>query len=291
MRESRRDVVLAAVQAIGLHVALVAGAFFLLRNAEHVPQSAAGEPIEASLTISAADIARAQELLAAMKAPVEPKVDPPPLAQNEPQKMLDRPDTETQDAIDDQATEKTDQPLPEQEAKREQGQIDLSETEREERERKAKLLRQLAELQREQERASRLTRMEEERLKQVADRETQPAGRTSPMPAPPSTAPAGERGNRDDLLARYQAAMHQAANANWNRRGAAELVRCNVVFKQIPPGEVLEVRFEDCPFDAEGREFVERALKRAPMPYAGFETVFQRTVRLEFCHPEDACRR
>jgi len=41
----------------------------------------------------------------------------------------------------------------------------------------------------------------------------------------------------------------------------------------------------------DGREFVERALKKAPMPYSGFETVFMRQVELGFCYPREDCER
>jgi colicin import membrane protein len=71
---------------------------------------------------------------------------------------------------------------------------------------------------------------------------------------------------------------------------APELVRCNVRFQQIPGGDVINVEFIDCPYDAQGRESVERALLKTPMPYSGFEPVFTSKVTLTFCHPEEACQ-
>jgi colicin import membrane protein len=296
MRERPQDIALATFLSVALHAALIVISYLLLQNAKTITDAAAGQPIEASLQVSAADVARANKLLATMKAPVEEKIEevapPPEPAQNKPQAMLDKPDTENQDAIDPLAIEKIEEPKPEQEEKREQGQIDLSEEEQRETERKARLRQQFEELKRERERAERLTRMEEERLKQIADRQSPSTETKAPtMPAPPRSGPAGGGGSSDDLLSRYRAAMFQTANANWNRRGAPELVRCKVSFSQIVGGEVTDVRFLDCPFDEEGREFVERALRRTPMPYAGFESVFMRSVTLEFCHPEDACIR
>jgi colicin import membrane protein len=62
-----------------------------------------------------------------------------------------------------------------------------------------------------------------------------------------------------------------------------------VRFVQIPGGEVINVEFIDCPYDAQGRESVERALRMTPMPYSGFEAVFERKVPIDFCYPDEAC--
>ena len=80
--------------------------------------------------------------------------------------------------------------------------------------------------------------------------------------------------------------MLQTADQNWNHIGAPELTHCRVRFTQIPGGEVINVEFTSCPYDAQGREFVDRALRKTPMPYSGFEDVFLRKVELTFCYPE-----
>ena len=94
-----------------------------------------------------------------------------------------------------------------------------------------------------------------------------------------------------DLAAKYALAMHQTANGNWNRSQAPEGTPCKVRFTQIPGGEVIDVSFLACGFDAQARESVERALRRSPMPYSGFEPVFARQIDLTFCYPEEACPR
>ena len=86
-------------------------------------------------------------------------------------------------------------------------------------------------------------------------------------------------------------ALHQTANASWNRSLAPEATPCKVRFTQIPPGEVIRVEFLDCPFDAAARESVERALLRGHMPYDGFQDVFTSPITLTFCYPEEACPR
>ena len=49
-------------------------------------------------------------------------------------------------------------------------------------------------------------------------------------------------------------------------------------------GEVVDVSVSSsCPYDAAGRQSVERAIyKASPLPYAGFETVFNRNLVLNF---------
>lgn len=70
--------------------------------------------------------------------------------------------------------------------------------------------------------------------------------------------------------------MLMVADQGWNHVGAPALTTCKVRFTQIPGGEVINVEFLECPYGAEGRESVERALKKSPMPYSGFEQVFMR---------------
>ena len=79
------------------------------------------------------------------------------------------------------------------------------------------------------------------------------------------------------------------AEQNWNHIGAPELTRCKVRFAQIPGGMITKVEFIDCPYDEQGREFVDRALRKDPMPYQGFEKVFMPRVELTFCYPKEEC--
>ncbi|MDZ4047703.1 MAG: protein TolA, partial [Pseudoxanthomonas sp.] len=182
----------------------------------------------------------------------------------------------------------------EQEAKRIQEQIDLTERQRtqEEAERRQRLreqqLAQLAEIRKQRADAERRTRMEEQRLQQLADRDAAPAEKPSPAPAQQA---GGNNGVDTDLAARYALALLQTAEMNWNTSLAPELTPCRVRFTQIPGGEVMDVDFLACPFDGPARESVERALRRSPMPYDGFEPVFQRQINLTFCYPKEACPR
>ncbi|MEG2806097.1 TonB C-terminal domain-containing protein [Stenotrophomonas sp.] len=63
--------------------------------------------------------------------------------------------------------------------------------------------------------------------------------------------------------------------------------RCRVAIVQLPGGAVASVKADtDCEFDAAGRAALERAVLRAqPLPYKGFEPVFDRALRIEFSVP------
>jgi len=290
----------AFVLALALHAAIVLllwlGVDWLLPNRDAV---AAGEPVKATLKVSDQDLKRARAAMAkAQKAeeaapPKQPVAvrqpqDSPTPVQPKAQKALDRPDTENQQAISRLAQEPPPEPAPrEQEQRTRQEQVDLTEDieRQQEVERRQRLLA-LQEIQRQRQAAERRTRIEEQRLQQLAD-----LASTDRPPREEAAPPPGQRGPDEGLLARYKAAMLQTADQNWNHSNAPELTTCKVRFTQIPGGEVINVEFIRCPYDAEGREFVERALKKAPMPYSGFETVFMRQVELGFCYPREECER
>ena len=308
--ESFSDQARAFSLALAFHLLLLAllwasGHFALPRE----DSSAAGEPIQATLQVSDADIQRAA---AAVKAapvpkPVEPEAVPAaeqPQPEPEPQPQVsevpvqmtpqapqERPDTVDQERISKLAVEQARQlALDEQEERRRQEQVDLTEDLKrsELAERRQRLREQLLAIQRERESATRNTRLQEQRLRQLADLQS---ARPSPVPRAESSPPAGNRGVDPGLLGAYKVAMMQTADGNWLRTGAPERTHCQVRFTQIVGGEVINVEFMSCPYDAEGREFVERALKKTPMPYSGFETVFLRQWSMDFCHPREECER
>jgi colicin import membrane protein len=293
--------------SVAAHVALILlvwfGVDWLLPRSD---AQAAGEPVQASLRVSATELKRAraamakaeqvEEAAATKPQPVpEPKPqDSPTPPQPKPQEQLARPDTVEQEAISRTAIEPPPKPAPEeQEARHRQEQAELTEDikRQQEAEHRQRLLA-YQEATRKSEAAHRRTLMEEQRLQQLADLQSDPDPEPAPRAAPVrEAAPAGNHGVDAGLLSAYKAAMLQTADQNWNHFKAPELTTCKVRFTQIPGGEVINVEFMRCPYDAEGREFVERALKKAPMPYSGFESVFMRQVELSFCYPREDCER
>jgi len=303
--ESRDDNVHAALLAVLLHAGVLAliilSSLFSWADRE---ATAAGEPIQASLQFSAADLRHAQQAIKASSAPAEkpkavPKVQPLPSPnpqtsetpiQPTPQAPQEHPELVDQQAIDRNAMLKAEQDAKEQEEKHRQEQVDLTEDikRRQEVERKQRLLAQYEAIKAESAAAAKQTHMEEQRLKQLADLS---AAASKPAAQAASTPPPGNRGNSDaNLLARYKAALNATARANWNTVGVPELTRCIIRFTQIPGGEVINIEFRECPYDPRARETVERALRKTPMPYSGFEPVFMRQVELELCTPEEECQ-
>lgn len=321
-------------------------------------EAAAGDPaIQASLELSSAEAAAARralrdsEKLPDLPTPVaeeepapapvqEDTVAPPqPLPEPRPQdahtqqqhnaqERVAQPDTVDQDRVSALALsqEKAKQ---EQEAKRRQEQIDLTERKRvEEAEQKARLAKQqeeadrqkkmaeeqrkandakakaeqdrktaeakaeqerqqkIAEIRRKREQAEREVKLAEQRRRQIADAQarTQMSSNSGSSGSPAPSSP-GQGGTSTDLSARYTAAIQQAVLNQWQRPDSVPLgQRCRLTIRQLPGGEVTEVEFSSgCPFDSGGRRSVEAAVLRAqPLPYRGFESVFQRTLNFNF---------
>ena len=337
---------LPVVLALLVHV-LVALVFIVawLWSPSRNTEAAAGDPaVEASLQVSAAEAAaarsalRASEKLPALPDPVpevqrqpvpvpEDTLPPPqPLPEARPQnattpqqfnaqERIAEPDKVDQERVSATAISE-EKARQEQEAKRRQEQIDLTERKRvEQAEQKERLARQqeevdrqkkladeqrkanetkaeqerqqkIAEIRRKREQAEREVKLAEQRQRQVADAQAraQVAASSSAASGAQQSAP-GQNGSSTDLTAKYAAAIQQAVLNQWVRpdtipRGQ----RCRLTIRQLPGGEVVDVEFAaSCPYDAAGRRSVEAAVLRAqPLPYRGYESVFQRTLNFNF---------
>ena len=265
-------------------------------------EPAAGEPIQAQLQLSRADEARMQAILQEAEKiepepapePQPPQPEPAPAPQDSPvppqetpQVQLDQPDVVDQDEVRAAAALQAEQRRI-QEERRRQEQVELTQDllRQEQAERRQRLREQQAEIQRQLEAARKKRQLEEQKLQQLADLRASAAARPAPTV---DAAPPGERGADQGLLAQYLAAMRQTADNNWNHLGAPERVKCEVRFTQLPGGEVIKVEFIRCPYDEQGREFVDRALRKTPMPYSGYEKVFIRSPTITFCYPKEEC--
>jgi colicin import membrane protein len=305
------------VLAVVLHV-LVVLLFWLAwwwSPQRHVEAAAGSPAVEASLVISQADVLaatrRAEDAPKPELEPIpEPVVDlapeeavPPPQPLPEPrpqdavvapqqkaQEFIPVPDTVDQDAArrDAIAREKAEK---EQEERRRQEQVDL--TEEREKQKAAENQRRLAaqaeeekqkklaDLRKQREQATRQAELAEQKLRQLQQVQQR---QSTPAPAASQGAP-GQGGTSDDLLAKYSAAIQQAVTNQWIRPDTVPLgQRCTVLIKQLPGGEVIDVAVQSgCPFDEAGRRSLEAAVLRAqPLPYRGFESVFQRNLTLNF---------
>jgi colicin import membrane protein len=125
-----------------------------------------------------------------------------------------------------------------------------------------------------------------QKLQQVQDYQARNAAEASAQADAAASAPPGQGGVDTGLLARYRAALQAAIAQNWTRPDSVPLgQRCKIVVRQLPGGEVVDAKVDPsaCPYDAAGQRSIEAAvLKAQPLPYAGFEPVFARTLIVNF---------
>ena len=305
----------AVVYAIGLHVLL---AVLLWLSSwltwDHDSTSAAGLPVmDASLDASAADIRAAERALQHVPEPLPQPVEetaeeetvPPPQPIEEPrpqdsptpqqqvaQERIPVPDTQDQDEASRLALSQ-EKALREQEEKRRQEQIDLTEQKRVEEAQKQQRLaaqqeeadkqKKLDEIRRQRAQAAKDAQLAEQKLRQLADARSRQT--TAPAAATGASAPAGNNGVDEGLLAKYIAAIQQQVSGQWTRPESVPLgTRCRVVIRQLPGGQVMSAEVQPgCAMDQAGQDSLERAvLKAQPLPYRGFESVFNRTLNFNF---------
>ena len=289
MRQTRTDTSIAIVQAVLLHALLFALMFAGLQwSRSSVPLSAEGEPVEADL-VTMSDLSASMQR--ALKRPVKeeapaptPKPEPKPLPEPLPEevpapKELPPPVPEPAPVEQERVQRNAEAPpvkkvTKEQEEKRKQPpQVELK-TKPKPSAAELQKKRELDEIAKLREQATRDRQLAEQRAQQQAD-----ARGTKQAPSP------GNRGTDPSLSAKYAAALQQAILRQWTRPETVPLgQRCRISIRQIPGGEVTDVDISPtCPFDALGRRSVEAAvLKASPLPYAGFENVFNRNLELNF---------
>lgn len=303
----------AVAYAVGVHVLMALLLWFSSWFSwKHDTSSAAGLPVmDASLEASSTEIRAAERALQhvpePLPAPVEevaeedtvppPQPLPEPRPQDSPtqqqrlaQERIPVPDTEDQDEASREAISQ-EKALREQEAKRRQEQIDLTEQKRvEEAQKQQRLAKQqeesdrqkkLDEIRRLRAQAAREEQLAEQKLRQLADRRASQAASSTAA----ASAPAGNSGADANLSGEYAAAIQRAVLSQWIRpESVPRGQRCRITIRQLPGGEVTEVVVApSCPYDEAGKRSVEAAVLRAqPLPYRGFESVFQRTLNFNF---------
>jgi colicin import membrane protein len=306
VRETRADTAQALLLALLLHLVLFGLAFLGLWWTRDNAVSAAGSPVEADLVDPDALSAATRRALAAPPKPAEPVEAPPPTPQPEPesrpqdspvppqrqaQERVPVPDAIEQESVDRDAISAETRER-EQEEKRRQEQIDLTERERQQEAEKQQRLfeQQLADIRRKRADAAKQASLAEQKLKQLADaqsaRNAAEAAALSDAAASASPPP-GNNGIDASLLAKYQAAIQAAIQSQWVKPdNVPEGAICRLTIRQLPGGEVAAggVSFASpCQFDDVARDSIERAvLKAEPLPYRGFEKVFNRTLNLNF---------
>ncbi len=303
------DTLTGFIFALALHAALLL-VFFLSGwlSSTAVAPEAKGDPVVASVMISAADIKRAQKAISQSEAAppprpaqaVQPKPEPNPQTSETPQQMQAQapvidPDSEDQERINKLAIQETEEKIvAEREARRRQAQIDLTDDvlKQQQAENKQRLreqqLAQLEAIRLAQKSAATRTRMEDQRLQQLQDVQQSEPVRSTTAQTQRST---GNPNANNDLQARYMAAIKATIHGNWHHENNEPLQRCQVEFTQAPGGEVIDVIFLSCPYSPEARDQAERAVRLTPLPYYGFEPVFQRRQTFTLCYPTEQCEK
>lgn len=236
---------------------------------------------------------------------IEPQPEPPKPQPEAKQEQKPQPQKETppppqkQDVIDQEkiaaiAQQKAEEQKKEQEAKQKQRQIELEQEQKEKQanEEKARKLeeqkKQLAEIKKQREAAEKKLNLEKQKLAQLEDLGQRQAAKDESQPVAEREGPraqTGAGGQDDDLAARYAAAIQAAVTQSWNRPdSAAPGLRCSLNIVQIPGGDVISVSVgSPCNADQPTRNSIEQAvMKAAPLPYQGYEKVFQRSVKFNF---------
>ncbi|ANB18977.1 cell envelope integrity protein TolA [Dokdonella koreensis] len=224
-------------------------------------------------------------------APTPPPPEPPAeAAPAPPPPPPDRQDVIERERVAALAQEKAEQEKKEQQERVRREQILLEEQEREQQ-------RQLEEIRKKREAAEKTLRDEQARMKKLeadrkaaqlaadAEKAEKAAQAAAAAEQRAAQAQTGAGGQDNDLAARYAAAIQAAVTSSWNRPDSAQAgLRCTLQIKQIPGGDVISVQVgTPCNADAPTRNSIEQAVMRAaPLPYQGYEKVFQRQIDFNF---------
>jgi len=296
---------LAVLLSVVIHAVLLGVLYVgLLFPPNRPAPSVRGSVIEAVLV--AAPPSSAAPRRATPKPPVAPPPQPerepkpqqaPTPPQPKPEQPVPKPDTVDQEKAQLLAKQQAEEKARREQAERKrQEQIDL--TERQKRQEEAERLerlrkqadereKQLADIRRLREEAERERRDAEAALAKVESNRNKPVEQEKPDPKPAQTL--GNGGTSDDLNGRYVVAITQAILRNWTRPDNMPLgVTCQLNITQAPGGTVVAVSVSpSCPYDELGRRSIEAAVRKAePLPYRGFESVFNPRLLLNFT-PQD----
>ena len=250
-------------------------------------------PTQAPKSVAVASVKAPPKPVIPKPEPPKPEVPKPEPVKIQPPQEATPPPTEVhQDKVEQErvaalAAEKAEQAAKEQEEKHRQQQALLEEQQRKEEERK----KQLADIRKQREAAEKALKLEQQKLAQLEDRQRADRAKAEKQRVQAMAdreaeqAQTGAGGQDDDLAARYAAAIQSAVTNNWNRPDSAQPgLRCTIVITQIPGGDLLNVTVSSpCNADQVTRNSIESAVRKAaPLPYQGYEKVFQRSIRLNF---------
>lgn len=223
-----------------------------------------------------------------------PPPPPKPKAPEPPREVPEAMPPPAEDPIDQERVARDGELPPLERQRREQEERRrLEQRELEERDRLAAIererQRQLEDIRRQREAAERERQREEQRLAELDRRREIERQRMEQLADQERREQEGQRagtgGTNTELLARYAMALQQVVTQNWLRPDTAMPgLQCTVRIIQVPGGEVVSAQvIPPCNGDDLTRRSLEAAVLRAqPLPYAGFEPVFERSIDFVF---------
>ncbi len=227
--------------------------------------------------------------------PEPPKPEPPKPPEVKPPPTVQRNDNREQEKIAESGMQKAEEAKRAQEEKHRQQQILLEEekkreeAEAKEKQRKEEIAKQLEDIRKERAANEKKLKLAQEKMQQLDDLQKQQSQPKKVPPAPDvpvaETAKTGMAGNDTGLLAEYSSAIIKVVTDNWNRPDTVQAgLRCAVHVIQLPGGTVMSAKaVSPCNADQVTRTSIEQAVTKAqPLPYKGYESVFQREITFTF---------
>jgi colicin import membrane protein len=255
------------------------------------PLQLSGPPIEATLIgNTGAPPPKAQKVKPipntvppppAVPPPTPPQVQPPPKPSQLPPPP-EHPDTVDQERVVQEALQKAEDAKKEQEEKERQRQSELDAQAAKKKAEQQKVDELFKQLDQASQQTQKLDTKAKQAKQQMADLKN---AQDNGQPNLPNAAQRQTGNNSNStLLSQYMAAIQNAVTQNWLRPDNMPNAPCVVHIVQIPGGQVLSAKASpSCPYDAAGKKSVEDAVLRAqPLPYQGFESVFQREIDFTF---------
>ncbi|WP_266157641.1 cell envelope integrity protein TolA [Dyella silvatica] len=220
--------------------------------------------------------------------PPPPAVPPPTPPQEEKIKTLppppEHPDTKDQEKIVQEAEQKAEDAKREQEEKQRQRQSEIdAQAAKKKEEEKKKIDELFAKMDAASTRTKTLDSKAKQAKQQIEDLKSAADNARNNVPLADQVQ-TGTNGQDNGLQARYLAAIQNAVTQNWLRPDNMPSTACVVHIVQLPGGDVMSAKVDPgCPYDEAGKRSIENAVLRAqPLPYKGFESVFNRNIDFTF---------
>jgi colicin import membrane protein len=280
--DSRRDQTMALVYAVGVHVlaALVMFAGLIMSSPPSKPLIAGGT-LEAVLVDMNLGRPLPKSVAKPPPKPAPPKPAPKPEVAPKPEPAPPPPPPQSQpDEVTDQRPQLPPTPDPNALNLQRQREEQLKQQQIEQ-----QRAQQLEDIRRQRAEAARQTQAEEQRLAKAQEAKRADEILNQAASAEPEGSTRAGSDVANDLLSQYAGLIQEVVTNNWRRpRNTPAGIRCTLRVRQIPGGEVIGVTVgSPCNADPAIQQSIIEAVESAsPLPYMGFEAVFQSSLNFNF---------